>query len=147
MKLYTVRRVGWSDYSDFTKRTRRDGQQQLLVISLNDESLQNCDVQFSWEKGLISIITIPSMHLNSDPHNEKISQSWPLHWKRKGASRKWVYYLLNYTKYSLKASFLNGAFFWHIYRGHAQTTWTVFFTFLTPRSPPHRQTWTFQWPP
>ena len=25
------------------------------------------------------------------------------------------YYLLNYTKYSLKASFLNGAFFWHIY--------------------------------
>ena len=115
MKLYTVRRVGWSDYSDFTKRTRRDGQQQLLVISLNDESLQNCDVQFSWEKGLISIITIPSMHLNSDPHNEKISQSWPLHWKRKGASRKWVYYLLNYTKYSLKASFLNGAFFWHIY--------------------------------
>ena len=25
------------------------------------------------------------------------------------------YYLLNYTKYSLKASFFNGAFFWHIY--------------------------------
>ena len=103
MKLYTVRRVGWSDYSDFTKRTRRDGQQQLLVISLNDESLQNCDVQFSWEKGLISIITIPSMHLNSDPHNEKISQSWPLHWKRKGAQAENEYYLLNYTKYSLKA--------------------------------------------
>ena len=114
MKLYTVRRVGWSDYSDFTKRTRRDGQQQLLVISLNDESLQNCDVQFSWEKGLISIITIPSMHLNSDPHNEKISQSWPLHWKRKGASRKWVL-LIELYQVLFKSEFSQWGIFWHIY--------------------------------
>ena len=30
----------------------------------------------------------------------------------------------------------------YIVGGHAQTTWTVFWTFLTPL-PPHRQTWTF----